>query len=183
MTTRPNIYILVATVFIILTWLFVGLFRDNEFYEPKLFTKYRPTFKVNFYSPIGMQDLKIDDLPTERKTEEIAFQEFVIKRHIQNNSDAKLWYLPFILIQLTLTFLSFGILKIKRNLVYYKWQLPTHFVVCTMLTSIGLGLILSFDNLLLTIFGGLLILTINFGAIVLLTRQKSKKTENEGSYT
>lgn len=178
MTTRPNIYILLGTVFIILTLLFVGLFRDDEFYEPTLFTKYRPTFKVNFYSPIGMQDLKLDDLPTDRKAEEIAFQEFVMKRHIQNNSDARLWYLPFILIQMILTFLTFGILKMKRELIYKKWQLPTHFAVCLLLTSLGLGIILSIDNLLAAVFGGLLILTINYWTVVLLTRQK-----NEKSYT
>ena len=178
MTTRPNIYILIGTVFLILTWLFVGLYRDDEFFEPNLFTKYRPTFKVNFHSAIGMQDLKVDDLPPDRKVEEIAFQEFVIKRHIQNNSNVPLWYLPLILIQLTLTFLIFGIMKMKRDLVYKKWQLPTHFAVCLVLTSLGLGLILSFDNLLELIFGGLLILTINYWAVVLLTRQK-----NEKSYT
>ena len=146
MTIRPNIYILLGTVFIIFTWLFVGLFRDDEFYEPTLFTKYRPTLKVNFYSPIGMQDLKVDDLPTDRRTEEKAFQEFVMKRHVQNNSEARLCYLPFILIQLTLTFLTFGILKMKRELAYKKWQLPTHFVVCLVLTSLGIGFILSFDK-------------------------------------
>lgn len=125
-----------------------------------------------------MQDLKLDDLPTDKKAEEIAFQEFVMKRHIQNNSDARLWYLPFIFIQLTLTFLSFGILKMKRDLVYKKWQLPTHFAVCLVLTSLGLGFILSFDNLFAALFGGLLILAINYWTVVLLTRQK-----NEKSYT
>jgi hypothetical protein len=100
MTTRPNIHIVIGIVFLILTWLFVGLYRDDEFHESSLFTKYRPTFKVNFYSPIGMQDLKIEDL-NRQKIEEIAFQEFVIERHIQSNSTARLWYVPLILIQLT----------------------------------------------------------------------------------
>lgn len=178
MTTRPNIYILLGIVLILVTWLFVGLFRDDEFYEPTLFIKYRPTFKVNFYSPIGMQDLKLDDLQTERKVEEVAFREFVIERHIQNNSDASLWYLPSVFIQLTLTFFSFGIVKMKRDLVYKKWQLSIHFAACLILTSVGLGLILSLDSILAVVFGGLLILTINYWTVVLLTRQK-----NEKSYT
>lgn len=163
--------------FLILTWLFVGLYRDDEFYEPNLFTKYRPTFKVNFNSQTGMSDLTADDLTGDRQAEEIAFQEFVIKRHIQNNSDARLWYLPFILIQLTLTFLSFGIFKIKQDLVYKKWQLPTHFTVCFIVTSIGLAFILSFDNLLSTVIGGLLILTINYWTLLLLTKHRKKKYE------
>jgi hypothetical protein len=146
MTKRPNIYIFIGTVFLILTWLFVGLYRDDEFYEPNLFTKYRPTLKVNFYSPTGMSDLTVDDLIDEKKVEEIAFQEFVIKQHIQYNSNARLWYLPFILIQLTLTFLNLGLLKIKHDLVYKKWLLPSHFISCLMFTSIALGFMLSFDQ-------------------------------------
>ena len=176
MTRRPNIYLLFGTVFLILTWIFVGLYRDDEFYEPNLFTKYRPTFKVNFYSPIGQSDLTVNDLSADKQVEEIAFQEFVIKRHIQNNSNAQLWYLPLILIQLLLTFFSLGVLKSKLDLVYKKWHFPTHFAVCLVLTSLGLGFILSFDNLFVTVFGGLLILTINYWTVVLLTRQKKKKS-------
>lgn len=176
MTRRPNIYLLLGTVFLILTWIFVGLYRDDEFYEPNLFTKYRPTFKVYFYSPIGMQDLKITDLQIDKKLEAIAFEEFVVKRNIQNNSDASLWYLPFILIQLTLTFSSFGVLKMKRDLVFNKWLLSTHFSICLILTSLGLGFILSFDNLIATLFGGFIIVTINFLALFLITRQKNVKS-------
>lgn len=176
MTRRPNIYLLFGTVFLILTWIFVGLYRDDEFYEPNLFTKYRPTFKVNFYSPIGQSDLTVNDLSADKQVEEIAFQEFVIKRHIQNNSNAQLWYLPLILIQLLLTFFSLGVLKSKLDLVYKKWHFSTHFAVCLVLTSLGLGFILSFDNLFVTVFGGLLILTINYWTVVLLTRQKKKKS-------
>lgn len=173
MTRRPNIYILLGTVFIILTWFFVGLYRDDEFYEPNLFTKYQPTFKVNFYSPTGQSDLTVSDLSADKQVEEIAFQEFVIKRHIQNNSNAQLWYLPLILIQLTLTFFSFGVLKSKRDLVYKKWHLPTHFAICLIITSIGLGFILFFDKLLSTVIGGLLILTINYWTLILLTKQRN----------
>ena len=171
MTTRPNIYIVLGTVFVILTWLFVGLFEDAEFYESNLFTKYRPTFKVNFYSPNGEQDIEIADMPADRKVEELAFQEFVTKRHIQNNIDVRLWYLPFILIQLTLTFFSFGIRKLNRESAYKKWQLPTHFAICILLTSIGLGFILTFDNLLFKLSGGLMIVAINYLTLILLTRR------------
>jgi hypothetical protein len=179
MMIRLNIYILLGTVFIILTWLFVGLYRDDEFYEPHLFTKYRPTIKVNFYSPIGMSDQTVKDLPEDKQVEEISFQDFVIKRHIQNNSNAQLWYLPIILIQLTLTFFSIGILKSKLELVYKKCYLPTHFAICLIITSIGLGFILSFDNLFSTVISGLLILIINYWALILLSKQGYAKNENE----
>lgn len=173
MTTRLNIYLIIGAFFVILTWIFVGLFRDDEFYEPNLFTKYRPTLKVNFYSPIGMQDLKVDDLLSDKKAEEIAFQEFVMKRNIQNNNNPSLWYLPYILIQLTLSFFSFGFLKMKLDLVYKKWQFFIHFAVCFISTSFGIGCILFLDNLFFTVTGGFLILIINYRILVLLTRQKN----------
>lgn len=183
MTTRPNIYILIGTVLLILTWLFVGLYRDDEFYQPNLFIKYRPTFKINFYSQTGMSDLTLNDLTADKQIEEIAFQEFVIKQHIQNNSNAPLWYLPIILIQLTLTFFSFGILQSKRDYYYKKWQLPTHFAISSLINSVGLSFILTFDNLLSTIIGGLLILTINYWTFILLTKHHKKVARNEKSYT
>lgn len=176
MTTKTNLYIIIGAVFFLLSWLFVGVFRDDEFYEPNLFTKYQPTFKVNFYSPIGMSDLTVNDLPSDKKLEEIAFEEFVMKPHIQNNSTVRLWYLPFVLIQFTLTFLCFGVFKMNGHLVYEKWQLPTHLSLCIILTSVGIGFILSFDNFFLTIFLGLLILTINYCTLILLTRQRRKKS-------
>jgi hypothetical protein len=175
--TRPNIYFFLGIIFLVLTWLFVGFFRDDEFYEPKLFTKHRPTFKVNFYSPIGMQDMKLNSLPPGRKAEEIAFREFVLKQHVQYNSDARLWYLPFILIQLTLTFFSFALLKTRRNLSYKKWQLPVHFVICLLLTSLGIAFILAFDTLLLTLLVSAMVLAINYFTLVLLTRRNLKQVQ------
>jgi hypothetical protein len=141
-----------------------------------MFTKYRPTFKVNFYSPIGMQDLELKDLSPDKEIEEKAFREFVMKQNIQNNSDARLWYLPFILIQLTLTFFCFGILKIRRHLVYKKWQLPTHFAICLILTSFGFGFILSFDSLSLTIILVTLLFAINYFTLIFLTSQRKART-------
>ncbi|WP_237488018.1 hypothetical protein [Hufsiella arboris] len=176
MTARPNIYIVLGTVFILLTWLFVGIYRDDEFYEQNLFTKHRPTFNVKFHSAIGMQDLKLDDLFENRKAEEIAYQEFVIKQQLQSSSNASLWCLPFILIQLTLTFNSLGILKFRRDLVYKKWHFSAHFAACLLLTSIGLGLMLSFDNSLTTIFVGLLVLTLNYRALILITKERRKES-------
>jgi len=178
MTSRLNIYLVFGTVFLLLTWLFVGLFRDDEFYELDLFTKHRPTFKMNFYSPIGMQDLKVEDLTPDRQLEEIAFQEFVIKQHLQNKSDARLWYLPLILIQLVLTFYSFGIYKSTRKPHFKMWYFPAHLAINLIMTSICLALILAFDNMLSTIILTFIITTINYGTLILMTKQKSKLLTN-----
>lgn len=153
-----------------LTWLFVGIFRDDEFYEPNLFLKYRPTFKVNFYSPTGMQDFELNDLSPERKAEEIAFQEFVIQQHIQGNSAPIRDCLPFILIQLTVTFLSFGFFKIRRNFTYKAWQLPVHFLSCLIPTSLGVLFILVFDYLALKLILLTLMALINYFMLFLLVR-------------
>lgn len=139
-----------------------------------MFTKYRPTFKVNFHPPIGMQDLNLNDLPQNSRLEEVTFQEFVIKQDIQNNGNGRLWYMPFILIQLTLTFLSVGLLKIKVDLIYKKWHLPAHWLSCLIPTAIGLGMMLFFDNWFLIILGGLAVLIVNFGGLVLLTKRKKR---------
>lgn len=184
MTTKPNMFIFLGSAFFILTWLFVGIYRDDEFYEPNLFTKYRPTYKVTFYSPIGMQDLEISDLKPERRLEEVAFQDFVIKQGIQNNDNSRLWYLPFVLFQLTLTFLLFGIEKIRRTFKTQVWQVPVHFIICLILTSLAVGYILVLDNKLTMIFGWLIILAINYWSVVLLTRRsnttniEAKPTQN-----
>jgi hypothetical protein len=169
--TKPNAYILLGTIFLFLTWFFVGLYRDDEFNEPNFFIKYKPTFKVNFYSPIGMQDLKLNSLTPEKKMEEIAFQEFVTKQHIQSNSNTIVWYLPFILIQMTVTFFSFGYFKIRRKLVYNRWQLPAHFSTSLAFTSLGLCFILAFDNLILTFILLIILVFINYLLFFLFTKK------------
>ncbi len=171
--SKLNIYFLIGIFFLVITWLFVGIFRDDEFYEPELFIKHRATFKVNFYSPIGMQDIKLNELDTIKKIEELAFQEFVINKDIQFKSEKRLSYLTLILIQLTLTFFSIGLFKSWRFSYSIKWQqILKHFLICLFATSLMIGFILTFDNLTFTIFGSLLILFINYLSIKFLSKPK-----------
>ncbi|WP_348811592.1 hypothetical protein [Flavobacterium maritimum] len=39
--------------------------------------KHRPTLKWKFYSPIGMSDMRIQELPKDKKFDEKNFEEFV----------------------------------------------------------------------------------------------------------
>ena len=165
MTIKPNIYLIVGTVFLLLTWLFVGLFRDDEFYEPELFIKHRPTFKTNFYSPTGMSDLTVNDLTADKQVEEIAFMEFV------DNRNRQLWFLPFILIQFTLTLLMLGFYKLRQTITFKNWQLPAHFFINIILTTLGLVFALSVDNVFMAAILLLAILTINYLSILVLTRR------------
>jgi ABC-type Mn2+/Zn2+ transport system permease subunit len=74
-----------------------------------------------------------------------------------------------------LTFLNLGLLKIKHDLVYKKWLLPSHFISCLMFTSIAIGFMLSFDQWIATILGGFIILVLNYGVLSFFTRKYQKK--------
>jgi len=175
MKTLSNIYILFGFVFFILTWLFTGFYQDAEFNELHVFTKYRPTLKVNFHSPIGMEDLNLDDLLPEQKKDELAFQEFVVQHQRQCNGNSVIWYLPFILIQLSLSFFSFGVLKVKQGLLYKKWHFPLHILTCFIPTIIGIEFMVAFNKWYLTILSGLVLLVINYSILVLIIKFSRKR--------
>jgi hypothetical protein len=49
-----------------------------EFAEYGLRVKRHPSFKVYFYTPLGMSDKTIDDLPTELQAEEHAYRRYIL---------------------------------------------------------------------------------------------------------
>jgi hypothetical protein len=175
MALRSNIYLLLGFVVLITTILFVGLFRDDEFYNPSLFIKYRPTFKLNFYSPTGMSDMEMKNLSPDKQSEEMAFQEFVIQEHQQNKNNPILDLLPFVLIQLCLTLLTLGIYKQLKLIKYKNWQPAVHFIINLILLVLAIAAILSFDNFLGLSFFTFLILMSNYWILVLLTRRNIKQ--------
>ncbi|WP_300569264.1 hypothetical protein [Flavobacterium sp.] len=63
--------------FTILIRLFFGIYVDDEFGDENLFLKHRPIWKWKFHSPIGMSDLKIEDLTKEKQMEEKYYKEFI----------------------------------------------------------------------------------------------------------
>ena len=177
MKPLSNIYVLFGLVFFILTWLFTGVYQDAEFNEIHVFTKYRPTFKVNFHSPIGMEDLNVDDLSAEHKKEELAFQKFVVQHQRHCNGNSIIWYLPFVLIQLSLSFFSFGVLKVKQGLFYKKWHFLLHLLTCLIPTIVGIEFMVTFNKWYLTILSGLIILLINYSILMFIidTTRKIKR--------
>ncbi len=76
MNKKLSIVISIVT-FLILVRLFFGVYVDDEFGEKSIFAKHRPTWKWEFYSPIGMSDLKMDDLSKEKQIEEKYYDEFI----------------------------------------------------------------------------------------------------------
>lgn len=64
-------------VSVLITRIFCGVYIHDEFAERHFFIKYRPSWKWTFYSPLGMSDIKIEELSKEKQTEQKYFNEFV----------------------------------------------------------------------------------------------------------
>jgi hypothetical protein len=142
---------------LLIALLFCGVSRDPEFYEPTIFVKHRPTLKVFFFTPIGESDLKLEDLEKDSKREELLYQEFVVNHGIYTDNLNRLWFVPPILIQLTLTFLSLGVkrVKIKKN------GIVIHFLINVIFSAFVVAFILHLDELWRLVgFIGLMLLNI-----------------------
>ncbi|QSW90360.1 MULTISPECIES: hypothetical protein [Flavobacterium] len=75
---KKKISVLILIFGIVLTIrLFCGVYEHDEFAETNFFIKHRPTWKWRFYSPIGMSDMKIEELSKERQIEQQYFNEFI----------------------------------------------------------------------------------------------------------
>ncbi len=74
------ILLFVSLFVIIITRLFCGVYVHDEFSEKNFFIKHRPTWKWKFYSPIGMSDMKINELSKEKQIEQKYFDKFIVKQ-------------------------------------------------------------------------------------------------------
>jgi hypothetical protein len=144
------------------TILFCGISRDSEFYEPTIFVKHRPTTKIYFYTPIGESDMNLSDLSEGGKKEELLYREFIEDQKVYTDNLNRLWFLPPILIQLTLTLFSFGM--IRRNGITIK-RLLFHFLINLFPTTLIVSLMLFYEKPW-QLFGlTIIILTINVWTI------------------
>lgn len=160
---------MLGAVCTMLTWLFVGVSHDDEFRESFLFLKHRPTFQLKFHTPIGMSDMKLNDLSFRGQMEELAYQEFVVKRRIRNDGSNIIFELaPFALIQLPLTFFSVGFLKMKCDFVFNVWKLFLHWFICFLPTAVLTMIILHAYNTFSNMLYGLVIITVNWMILILL---------------
>jgi hypothetical protein len=170
MQGKLNIYLILAFLSLLMTWLFVGVSYDDEFFEPTLFTKYKPTFKIKFYSPIGMSDLTLKDLSPDQQLEENTFQEFVANQDIQSHRSIILEILPVILIHFTLTFLCLGIYQVRQNFSIKTWQISAHFLLNFVITSLGLAFILHFYQIFTGGLITLMVIAINYLSLSFLVK-------------
>lgn len=74
----------IGIIFLVATWLFTGIYADDEFGEHSIFLKHRPTFQYYFKSPLGMQDMSAS-YPVELAVEENIYDEFINQQHWSDN--------------------------------------------------------------------------------------------------
>jgi hypothetical protein len=77
-------YFRVSIILFLLSWLFVGIKKDDEFGELSLFLKYKPTTQIYFSSPLGMQDMP-ENYPQNLREQEAVYDEFVNTKHYSQN--------------------------------------------------------------------------------------------------
>lgn len=72
-----KVAVLSLPIVIIVSWLFLGVYKDREFGKRRLFVKHSPTLKVSFYAPLGESDLTLNDLDPARSQEEVMYRKYV----------------------------------------------------------------------------------------------------------
>jgi hypothetical protein len=163
-------YLALAAITLLVTIMFCGISRDPEFYEPTIFVKHRPTIKIHFFTLTGESDLTLSDLSGESEEEELLYEEFVEGQKIYAYNSDRLWFLPPVLIQLTLTFLVFG--TIKQDEIKLKNSM-FHFLINVVPTTVMIVLML-FNEGPWQLFGlAMLLLIINFGTTRFTGRKRS----------
>lgn len=136
-------YVGLGLLSLLTTILYCGIARNREFNEPSIFVKYRPTTKIHFYSPIGESDMTLPYLSEEKKKEELLYTEFVEDQKIYTDNLNRLSFLPYVLIQLTLTFLCLG-LRIQRG-IRLMWA-ALHFLINLLPTTLMVTLMLFYEE-------------------------------------
>lgn len=111
-----NRSLLFGIVLLLISYVFVGVYKDDEFFESELFIKYPPTTKLFFHSPIGQSDAQLKDLTDEQKEEEVAFQKYIIKRNIQSNN--QLCWLAYLLVVIDFCFILWQLKKIIKKFLF-----------------------------------------------------------------
>lgn len=127
-----NIVLIILGSFLLL---FVGVKKHPELKEYFIFLKYKPSFKVIFYSPIGKSDKRLEDLSLAEQKEELAYSEFA-KTALPRTVD----YLALLLAQLGLFLMTWNLLRlippIKKRKIKTKQVLEVNFVGVLVVTAI-----------------------------------------------
>jgi hypothetical protein len=75
--TRNKVIAVLLPAFFLIGWLFLGVYKDREFSQRRLFIKNSPTLKFSFYAPLGESDLTLNDLDPTRSQEEVMYRKYI----------------------------------------------------------------------------------------------------------
>jgi hypothetical protein len=117
--------------------------------------------------------MTLSDLSEEGKKEELQYKEFVEDQKVYSDNLNRLWFLPPILIQLTLTFFSFA--TVQQNKINSK-RLLLHFLINLIPTTIA-GILMLFNERPWQLLGLItLVIIINVWTIRFTQRKKQRTT-------
>jgi hypothetical protein len=85
----------ISLILFLLSWLLIGIKKDDEFDEFSVFLKYKPTTQIYFASPLGMQDMP-ENYPFNLREQEAVYDEFVNSKHYSKHGVFQ--YVPDLLI-------------------------------------------------------------------------------------
>lgn len=74
---RRHLFIFLALACLVVGCLYLGVYKEREFDEYRLFVKHRPCSCLYFHSPVGESDLSLSDLKGSDYQREMLFREFV----------------------------------------------------------------------------------------------------------
>ncbi len=163
--------LLSGIVTLVLNFLFVGVYRDWSDGDLSFFFKYRPSIKSYFYSPERYYRLHPQELSSREKEEEFLYREFC-QNFVPNGPRQ----LPvFVSIQVGITMFMLGLLHLLRPLRFRILPLFIHYVTMIWLTSATAILMLFIENCAITIGAGIVLIAINYFAMILMNNFRIRK--------
>lgn len=75
-----KLYGAILLIWIVSVKLFGGVYKDDEFGQKKFFIKHKPSWKFYFYSPRSMSNVTLEEMPENKRSMQIMYDEFVPKR-------------------------------------------------------------------------------------------------------
>ena len=112
---------------------FIGIKYEPEFAEPSFFLKPKPSLTIEYWSPLGDSDMRLEDLTGARRQQELDYSEFV-GDFFDNNEVADT--IAFLLIPLMMFLLISGFLHVfglSVNWLYRARFLAGYFVCFAIL--------------------------------------------------
>src|ERR1051326_4954552 len=169
-----NIYPFLGTALLVFCFLFTGFLGDDEFDEPGLFFKHRPSLRMEFYSPIGMSDMTLADLSEEKASAQRDFNEFIIKQGVQYPGNTRDRFVP-LLYALTITLLLYGFLPSWKRQFKIK-HMVMHFLIHCVVFFAGVILMLSLNSTISLLFMLLVILSVSILTAFIFSKARSRIT-------